>query len=246
MSENISSNQNTTQLSASSTSRFTNDASPPVVIGECEKQKVTSEKVSQFYVPFVDHIMMNENQICNRIEQMAEIIYSKFKNSEKELVFFCTLKGACRFFEKFTFHFRKLHLNDPNAPLRPAYREEYLSVSSYMNTESTGQVKVSREDFSEFKNYDVVIFEDILDTGRTLQTLSDLFHKSGVNSVSTCVLVEKRIGQRDFMLDGYFLIGFSVPNVFLVGYGVDYNQRFRDIDHICVVSAEGVNAFKSQ
>lgn len=109
---------------------------------------------------------------------------------------------------------------------------EFMSVSSYKGTASTGNVVIKGE-MPEIKDRDVVIVDDILDTGRTLKAVKELLLSIGAKSVKLCVLLDKPEGRVVDIEADY--VGGLVPNEFVVGYGLDYNEHYRNLPYIGVL-----------
>lgn len=112
---------------------------------------------------------------------------------------------------------------------------DYIKVSSYSGTKSTGNI-VIKGDFPNIVDRNVVIIEDILDTGRTLSKVLDLMRTEGANHVSLCVLLDKPEGRVVPITAQY--VGGLVPNEFVVGYGLDYNEEYRNLPFIGVLKEE--------
>ncbi|MGO2222283.1 MAG: phosphoribosyltransferase, partial [Leuconostoc falkenbergense] len=116
---------------------------------------------------------------------------------------------------------------------------DFIDVKSYSGSASTGQVKVVHDVNMDLAGRDVVVIDDIIDTGRTMQWLSDYFALKGAKSVTTVALADKREARVvDFDVDNYGLI---VPNEFVVGYGMDYNNYFRNLPVIAVIDFDKLN-----
>lgn len=125
--------------------------------------------------------------------------------------------------------------------LRQGYYIEFLRVSSYEGTSTTGNVKVGGGlKFEELENKDVIIVEDIIDTGTTLSHLLPVLKEQGKpKSIEVCSLLTKRLDNPAKVEAKY--VGFSIPNHFIIGYGLDYNQLYRDLKDIWVISKEGID-----
>ena len=111
----------------------------------------------------------------------------------------------------------------------------FQRVSSYTNTESTGEVKnsISRED-CEGKN--ILIVEDIYDSGNAMKKMIEVSKNCGAKTVKACVLLHKR-NPKNLQFNYYAdYIGFFIPERFIVGYGLDYNEKMRDMRHVCVIN----------
>ena len=114
-------------------------------------------------------------------------------------------------------------------------RIDFITLSSYGgNTESSGTVKIAHDTDENLRGADVVIVDDILDSGRTLAFAKELFLQRGARSVKTCVLLDKKASRAVKMEADY--TGFPVDDVFVVGYGLDYDNRYRELPHIAKVT----------
>lgn len=158
------------------------------------------------------------------------------------------------------------HLTNALQLLRQGYTMEFLRASSYEGTSSTGSVRVSDSDTEALRGQRVILVEDIVDTGVTLSRLLPLIRdEAKPKSLEVCSLVEKRLSEkrvaetvktmresnngnghvdvletrRNLRVD---YVGFSVPDVFIVGHGLDYNEKYRDLRDIYVMSKKGIHA----
>ena len=117
---------------------------------------------------------------------------------------------------------------------------DFITASSYhAGTESSGNVSVT-DDLSvkDVHGYDILIAEGILDTGRTLQKLSDIFARKGANSVTICTLLDKPERRDKSVKIKPTYIGATVDNEFVVGYGLDYDQKYRNLPFIGILKPE--------
>lgn len=119
---------------------------------------------------------------------------------------------------------------------------DFIRVKSYVDTESTGEVNIidggNRE---ELKGKDVLLVEDIVDTGTTMKALIPIIEGYGAASVRVTSLLEKRTPHSCGYVGDY--VGFSIPNSFVVGYCLDYNEVYRDLGHICVLADSGIKKY---
>jgi hypoxanthine phosphoribosyltransferase len=125
---------------------------------------------------------------------------------------------------------------------------DFITASSYhAGTESSGNVSVT-DDLSvkDVHGYDILIVEDILDTGRTLQKLSDIFAKKGANSVTICTLLDKPERRDKNVKIKPTYIGATVANEFVVGYGLDFDQRYRNLPFIGILKPEVYDNMNAQ
>ena len=111
----------------------------------------------------------------------------------------------------------------------------YMKVSSYKGTESTGTIKIDGS-IPDVKGRHVIIVDDILDTGRTLNAIKNVFTDNGALSVEVCVLLDKPEGRKVNIVPKY--CGGKVPNAFVVGYGLDYDEHYRNLPYIGILKKE--------
>ena len=114
---------------------------------------------------------------------------------------------------------------------------DFMSVSSYGgNTRSSGVVKIVKDLDEPLKDKDVIIVEDIVDSGRTLSYLMELLQQRGPRSIALCTLLDKP--ERRVVEVNVDYTGFEIPDKFVVGYGLDYQQRYRNLPYIGVVELD--------
>ena len=123
--------------------------------------------------------------------------------------------------------------------LRQGYYTEFIKVKSYDGLNSTGNLTIEGT-VPNLEGKDVIIVEDILDTGTTLSQLIPILTKqSKAKSIEVCTLLIKRIKQSQKVTAKY--IGFSIPPKFVIGYGLDYNELYRDIRDVWIISQKGID-----
>lgn len=114
---------------------------------------------------------------------------------------------------------------------------DFMDVSSYYGgTKSTGEVRIIKDVDTSVRDRDVILVEDIIDTGITLKSLMELFSHRGAKSVKVCSLFNKPSGRQEFVTADY--VGATVPDEFIVGYGLDYDGRYRNLPYIGVLKPE--------
>lgn len=113
---------------------------------------------------------------------------------------------------------------------------EFMAVSSYSGTESMGDVRILKDLDRSIKGCDVLIVEDIVDTGKTLQKVKELLYSKGANSVKVVSLLDKP-SRRIVDINAEY-IGFEIPNEFVIGYGLDFNQKYRNLPYVGVLKEE--------
>lgn len=167
----------------------------------------------------VEAILISEDELQNRIQELADMVSEKYRDSEEDLILVCVLKGAVFFLTDFA---RKLSI--------PA-EMEFMAVSSYGNsTTSSGVVRILKDLDKEIAGRDVLVVEDIIDSGLTLSWLLRNLRNRNPKSLEVVTLLRKpdvQTAQID-LLD----IGFDIPNEFVIGYGLDYAERYRDLPYV--------------
>src|SRR5882672_10578172 len=167
-------------------------------------------------------VLYDERTIAERTEELAREIAAV---KPKDLLVVAILKGSFMFAADLL---RALH----RVGLEP--QVEFFHLSSYMaGTVSSGTVKILRDIESSVRDRDVLLVDDILESGRTLAFAKDLLAARGAKRVLTCVLLEKP-GKRAISLDPDF-VGFVCPDLFVVGYGMDVAHAFRQLPFVGVI-----------
>ncbi|KAJ2826345.1 hypoxanthine phosphoribosyltransferase 1 [Coemansia sp. 'formosensis'] len=120
---------------------------------------------------------------------------------------------------------------------------DFVRVKSYENDKSSGQVHISmtEKELQELKGKNLLLVEDIIDTGKTMQKLLETLGKYEPKSVKVASLLVKKTPLSCGYIPDY--VGFAVPDLFVVGYCLDYNDIFRDLDHICAISEVGKSKY---
>lgn len=165
--------------------------------------------------------LISEEQVNARIKELGERISKDYAGKSVHLV--CILKGACLF------------MCELAKRIEVPVSMDFMTVSSYgSGTKSTGVVRIRKDLDDPIKDLHVLIVEDIVDSGRTLAYLGEVFRDRGCASVRTCTLLDKPERRVvDLKVD---YTGFEIPDQFVVGYGMDYDQRYRDLPFIGVVN----------
>lgn len=194
-------------------------------------------QVSACYYPseyngHFDKLLITREEIQSRIKVLAQQLHKDYGGTRPVMV--CTLKGACPFYQ---------HLLDALQELKQGYYMEFIRASSYLGTSSTGEVSIVGSELSEteVRNRHVILVEDIVDTGTTIANLVPMVQKFNPKSVEVCTLLEKRLDDPTTIKAKAKYTGFSIPNSFIVGYGLDYNELYRDVRDIWVISQIGIN-----
>ena len=167
--------------------------------------------------------MISEEEVNRRIRELGEQITKDYEGRTVRLV--CILRGAVFFMCELA---KRIEL---------PVRFDFMSVSSYgSGTSSSGIVRIIKDLEDPVMDEDVIIVEDIIDSGRTLSFLKELFKSRGAASIRVCTLLDKpsrRAPGIDIKVD---YTGFQVPDKFVVGWGMDYDQRYRNLPYIGVIT----------
>jgi len=169
--------------------------------------------------------LITELEIKVRMGQMVLEIARDLRH--KELTVVGILRGSFMFTADLV---RLLYIND----IHPLI--DFIFVTSYEGTESSGQLRLLRDMSLDVKGRWVLIVDDILDTGRTLNFAKDYVHERGAEQIHTCVLLDKP-SRRITPINADY-VGFSIEDVFVVGYGLDYLGRYRDLPYLGILEVE--------
>lgn len=190
------------------------------------------------YKDYLATVLLPHGLVLDRIDKLAADIRGDYLESTPHLL--VVLKGGAEFATDLTRMLRARHAYSTSASL--PFTVDYVRVKSYEGTESSGNVRISGIDLKTIEGRDVIIVEDIIDTGLTMQKLVPELFKHGPKSVRVAALLEKRTPRSCGFKAEY--VGFSIPDAFVVGYNLDYNEAFRDMPHICVINAKGIDFFR--
>lgn len=177
----------------------------------------------------MDHILLNEADIDKITTRIAEEIDRDYKNIDGKLVLLGILKGSVVF------------MSDLMKKISIPVEIDFMKVSSYGGgTTSSGRVNIlldlHRKDITECN---IVVIEDIVDSGRTLSYLVEYLKLNGAKSVKTCTLLDKPSRREvDFTAD---YVGAEIPNEFVVGYGLDFAEQYRALPYVGVLRPEIYN-----
>ncbi len=164
-------------------------------------------------------VLISEAKIEKRLEELAKELMKEYK--DEDIVFVGVLKGAATFMVELA------------KRIKNSVEFEFIQVKSYEGEESTGKIEMVQDLTGKIEGKNVVIIEDIIDTGRTLEYLKQHLQEFNPKSLKICTLLSKP-SRRVIDLDVDY-IGFSIPDEFVIGYGLDYNQRYRNLPYIGVI-----------
>ena len=171
----------------------------------------------------IERILLSEEQIRARIQELGQQLTADYR--EKNPIFVGILKGVVVFFA------------DMIRAIPIDCQIDFMAVSSYGGgTESSGKIQVKKDLSADIEDRHVVILEDILDTGLTLRHTVDYLMTKHPASLKICTLLDKPDRRKAEIQADY--IGFTVPNLFVVGYGLDFDERYRNLPYIGVLKPE--------
>ena len=168
-------------------------------------------------------VLMTEEEVNRKIKEIGLLISNDYEGKEVHII--CILRGASFFACELA---KRINL---------PVTIDFMSVSSYgAGTQSSGHVKIVKDLEESIEGKEVIVVEDIIDTGRTLSHLMELLRNRNPKSLALCALLDKP-DRRVVDVDVKY-VGFQVPDLFVVGYGLDYDQKYRNLPYIGVVELE--------
>ncbi len=170
----------------------------------------------------IESVLIGETEIAARVREMAADIERDFVG--KDLLVVALLTGTVPLLADLIRHI--------TLPLRL----DFMGVSSYGNNTTPGELVFTKELRLEAQGRDVLLVDDILDTGKTLRAVLRKLHALEPSSLKTCVLLEKKSRRAEEITADH--VGFEIPDVFVVGYGLDYAERYRNLPFIGVLKPE--------
>lgn len=181
------------------------------------------EKVRSIAIPplteDLERVLIDADTIQRRVTELAGRINHDYADIEEPLILVGVLKGSF------------IYLADLCRKLTIPHTVDFIAVSSYgKGSATTGNVRLLMDTRGNMEHHHVLIVEDILDTGYTLDYLIRNFKARGIKSVKTTVLLEKP--ERHVVHVDLQYVGFTIPDVWVVGYGLDYGERYRTLPYI--------------
>lgn len=169
----------------------------------------------------IKKVLIDEDRIQNRVKEIAEKINEDYK--DKDLLLLCILKGSIMF------------MGDLMKYINVKLDIEFMGVSSYGNSiTSSGSIRIIKDLDMSVENRNILIVEDIIDTGITLSYIRDYLKGKNAKSVEIVALLDKPSGRKVDISSKY--IGFEVGNEFVIGYGLDYAEKYRNLPYIGVLN----------
>ena len=170
----------------------------------------------------VEKILITEAGLADRVKNLAQEIEKDFAG--KEMVIVSLLNGTVMFLADLIRHL--------SLPLRL----DFMGVSSYGSGTESGELVFTKELRLDVRGRDVLLVDDILDTGKTLSRVLPKLRKLGPREIKICVLLDKKERRVEKVEADY--VGFEIPDLFVVGYGLDYAERYRNLPFVGVLKPE--------
>ena len=172
----------------------------------------------------IKNILLTEEQIQDKVRELGEILTEEYK--DKDPVIVGVLKGVVVFYA------------DMIRQIKVPCQLDFMWISSYSGTNSTGTMKVKQDLSADIKGRHVLILEDIFDTGNSLDYTYKYLLSKEPASLKICTLLDKPERRRAGVTVKADYTGFVIPNEFVVGYGLDYNEKYRNLPYIGILKPE--------
>ena len=165
------------------------------------------------------NVVISEEQLQQRVESLAKEISNDYK--DKEPIIICMLKGAVYFFA------------DLCKKITTPIMIDFARLSSYRNGTVSGEMEMQSDITTDITDRDVIIVEDIIDSGKTLKFFVEYLKKRNPKSIKICAFLDKKERREvDIKVD---YVGFDIPCGFVVGYGLDYAEKYRELPYLAEV-----------
>ena len=172
----------------------------------------------------IQKILLSEEQIQTRIRELGEVLTAEY--ADKNPVIVGVLKGVVVFYA------------DMVRQIKVPCQMDFMWISSYAGTNSTGKMEVKKDVSADIRGRHVLILEDIFDTGNSLEyTYHHLLSKEPA-SLKICTLLDKPERRREGVTVKADYTGFTIPNEFVVGYGLDFNEQYRNLPYVGILKPE--------
>lgn len=205
-------------------------------------------KLDSFFIPkqvesYLDSIIIPRGLIEDRIEKIAYNLAKDY--NDEPFVALCVLKGGYQYFNsllaKVKQFYQFMSFDGKNGYSTQKITIEFIRVKSYEDDQSTNLKVIGIENLENLRGKNVLIVEDIIDTGNTMKKLLKLLESYNLKSLKVTSLVVKRKGGKINFMPDY--VGFDIPDHFIVGHNFDFNENFRDLNHVCIINEAGKKHF---
>ena len=172
----------------------------------------------------IQQILLTEKQIQTRIRELGEVLTAEY--ADKNPVIVGVLKGVVVFYA------------DMVRQIKVPCQMDFMWLSSYAGTDSTGKMLVRQDLTADIRGRHVLILEDIYDTGNSLDFTVKHLKKKEPASLKICTLLDKPERRKPGITLQADYVGFTIPNAFVVGYGLDYNEKYRNLPYVGILKPE--------
>ena len=172
----------------------------------------------------IEQVLLSEEQIQSRIQELGEILTAEY--ADKNPIIVGVLKGVVIFYADMIRH------------IQVPCQMDFMCVSSYQGTNSTGRTMISKDLSSDICGRHVLILEDIFDTGNSLEFICNHLMNKNPASLKICTLLDKPERRKPGVKVQCDWVGFTIPNEFVVGYGLDYNEKYRNLPYVGILKPE--------
>lgn len=172
----------------------------------------------------IKKILVSAQEIEDKCQELGEVITEDYKTLNETPVLISLLKGSVPFLAKLM----------PYIDL--PVEIDFMDVSSYEGSESSGDVRILKDLSRSIKGDSILLVEDIVDTGRTLDTVIELLHNKGAARVKVVTLLDKP-SRRVLPIEADY-VGFTIPNEFVIGFGLDFDEKYRNLPYVGVMKDE--------
>jgi len=188
-------------------------------------------EIPKFPYEFIGEVLISQAEIEKRVTQLGEQITHDYRESSK-LLLLGLLRGSVMFI---TDLMRKIH--------RPLTMD-FMSVSSYTGTETSGFIRIDSDHKTNISGWDVILIDDIVDSGYTIYTIRKLLLDRHPNSLKVCALLDK-VSRHKVPIDIDYC-GFEIPDYFVMGYGLDIDEKGRNLPYIASVDLEKYQEMRAE
>ena len=172
----------------------------------------------------IQEVLLSEEQIKARIEELGKVLTEEYR--DKNPIVLGVLKGVAIFYA------------DMIRQIKAPCQMDFMCISSYKGSKSSGNTNVRLDLAADIKDRHVLILEDIYDTGVSLSYLVGYLKMKKPASIKICTLLDKPEGRKPGITLKADYVGFEIPNAFVVGYGLDFNEKYRNLPYVGVLKPE--------
>ena len=173
--------------------------------------------------PLIKKVLVSQEEIIQRSEELGKQIEKDYENDDAPLLV-ALLRGSVPFLSELIKH------------INIDIKYDFMDVSSYEGTESIGDIRIIKDLESSIKGLNILLVEDIVDTGHTIKTVKQMLINKGAKDVKIVTLLDKPSRRVVDIKADY--IGFEIENEFVVGFGLDFNQSYRNLPYVGVLKDE--------